>query len=207
MSFGKRGQGEGRFSAVQRQPAGNAPLQRAAAPVAPRQSPHTIYRAGETERPTFHDSFVEKHWPKALGVVAAAFALGYLIYDGKRDLFGLVLVPLLFGGFAYLAGNRFRKSLNNLHIARTQLFRSPAFLVGGAVGLAYFVYSTFVAPETIMGQEWGVQTAFADGFQQQDLSAVAMLLLKAVGLVVLGGFIVEAISKRLFGGTGGGSQD
>ena len=207
MSFGKRGQGEGRFSSVHRPLAGSAPLQRAAAPIAPRQSPHTIYRPGETERPTFHDSAVEKHWPKALGILAAAFALGYLIYDGKRDLFGLVLVPLLFGGFAYLAGNRFRKSLNHMHAARTQLFRSPAFLFGGIVGLGYFVYSTFLSPQMVMGQEWGVQTAFADGFQQKDLSAVAVLLLKAVGFVVLGGFIVEAISKRLFGGTGGGSQD
>ena len=48
---------------------------------------------------------------------------------------------VLFGGIAYFALNSFRGSLNNLHTVRTQLFRSPAFLIGGAVVTAAYAES------------------------------------------------------------------
>jgi hypothetical protein len=165
----------------------------------PQQSPHVIYRDGETQRPTFHDSHIEKHWPKYLAVAAAVFALVFLISDGKRDAFGLAVVPILFGGLSYLFLNGLRKSLNGMHTVRTQLFRSRPFLAGGVLGLSYFIYSTFIQPTTVMGVEWGLQTAFDDGFQQQDLGAVAMLLLKAAGYMVMGGIAVEFIARKLFG--------
>jgi hypothetical protein len=197
--FGKRGVGGGPSFGGSRPLAGEP----ASKPLAERHSPHTIYRPGETERPTFHNSHIELHWPKYLAAAAFVFALAYLVNDGKTDPFGLTVVPLLFAAISYFALNKVRKSLNDLHVVRTQSFRSPAFLAGGALGLGYFIYSTFISPEMIMGQEWGLQTAFADGFQQADLGAVAMLLLKAAGMIVAGGLLIEFISKRLFGATGG----
>ncbi|NGO50518.1 hypothetical protein [Allomesorhizobium camelthorni] len=199
--FGKRGQeGAQRFQAAR-------PLASSAgAPLQKQASPHVIYREGETERPTFHGSHIEVHWPKYGAAIAVLLALGYLIYDGKRDVFGLMLAPVLFGAFSYLAMNGLRKSLNNVHTLRTQLFRSPAFLIGSAIGLCYFVYSTFISPQMVMGAEWGVQTAFKDGFQQQDFSAVAVLLLKGAGYMVGGGIIVEFIARKLLGANDAGGQ-
>lgn len=188
--FGQRGMAAPHARALQQRPLPGSPAQK---------SPHVIYREGETERPTFHNSHIEKHWPKYLAVAAAVFALVFLISDGKRDPFGLILVPILFGGMSYLALNGVRKSLNNLHVARTQLFRSPAFLAGAVIGLGYFVYSTFISPTMIMGVEWGEQTAFYDGFQQKDFGAAAILLLKGAGYMVGGGIAVEFIARKMFG--------
>jgi hypothetical protein len=194
---------------VERQKSGFGQRGMAAPPAGVRPSPrqvassppnsHVIYREGETERPTFHGSHIETHWPKYGAGLAAIFALSYLIYDGKRDLFGLVLVPVLFAAISYFAMNGFRKSLNNVHLVRTQLFRSPSFIVGAAIGLGYFIYSTFIDPQMVMGVEWGVQTAFSDGFQQQDFGAVAMLVLKCAGYMVGGGLIVDFIARRFLG--------
>ena len=178
---------------------GQAPVVERVARQADLSSPHTIYREGQALRPRFHDSPVERHWPKAGAVLAAGFAIVYSLSQGRTDPFGLVLVTVLFGGIAYFALNSFRKSLNNLHTVRTQLFRSPAFLVGGVAGLAYFVYATFVSPTMVMGVEWGEQTAFQDGFQQADFGAAAILLLKAAGHIVAGGLLVEVIARRVFG--------
>jgi hypothetical protein len=163
------------------------------------KSRNVIYREGHDARPTLHGSHIEVHWPKYLAAAGAVFALGYLVASGKRDPFGLVLVPVLFGAIAYFTLNGLRKSLNDVHTVRTQLFRSPAFLVGALMGLGYFVYSTFLSPQMIMGVEWGEQTVFQDGFQRQDIGAVALLALKAAGLMVLGGLVLEFIARRFLG--------
>lgn len=210
-AFGKKGQETGGYAAGSRPLAGSAELSRPivlrSKPSVTQPSPHVIYREGETERPAFHNSHLEKHWPKYLAVAAAAFALGYFVYEGKRDAVGLTFAPALFGGFSYLFLNGLRKSLNNMHTARTQLFRSPASLAGGLVGLGYFIYSTFISPTMIMGVEWGAQTAFHDGLQQADMGAVASLLLKGAGYLVVGGLAAEFLSKKLFGGHAAGGAD
>jgi hypothetical protein len=164
--------------------------------VVQRETPHVTYRSDETARPTFHGSHFDVHWPKYGAVIAAAFALGYLLVDGARDPFGLVFAPVLFGVISYFTLNRLRKALNHLHFARTEGFRSPAFVAGAVAGLAFFIYQTFISPQTIMGVEWGVQTAFADGFQQEDLSAVVMLILKAAGFMIGGGVLFGFVAKR-----------
>jgi hypothetical protein len=190
-SFGQRGpmlRSDGRVPVVDR-----------VARPADLSSPPAVYRDGQAQISRFHDSPVERHWPKAGAVLAAGFAIVYSMSQGRTDPFGLVLVTVLFGGIAYFALNSFRKSLNNVHTVRTQLFRSPAFLVGGVAGLAYFVYATFINPTMVMGVEWGEQTAFQDGFQQADLGAAAILLLKAAGHIVAGGLLVEVIARRVFG--------
>ena len=202
-SFGKKGQETVRFSAAAR-PLAGSPVR---PPLAKQPGPHVIYREGETERPTFHDSHIEKHWPKYGAAIAAVFALAYSLYDGKRFVLGLILVPILFGAMSYLAMNGLRKSLNNVHVARTQLFRSPAFLAGAVAGFAYFIYSTFISPQMVMGVEWGAQTAFDDGIQQKDLGAVAILMLKAAGYMVGGGIAVEFVTKKFRGNDSAGGQN
>jgi hypothetical protein len=201
-NFGKRGQDKGRFSGATRPLAGSA-----VNPPVAKPSPHVIYREGENERPSFHDSHIEKHWPKYVAGAGAVFALVYLIHDGKRDPFGLVLVPVLFAGLSYLALNGLRKSLNNVHAVRTKMFTSPTFGVGAFLGLCYFVYSTFFGGPSSADSEIAQAVAefqnpltpFKDGFQQQDFGAVAILILKAAGIMALGGLIVTVIAKRFFG--------
>jgi hypothetical protein len=201
-NFGKRGQGTGRFSGAGRPLAGSPANTPAAKP-----SPHVIYREGESQRPSFHDSHIEKHWPKYVAGASAVFALVYLIYDGKRDPFGLILAPILFAAFSYLALNGIRKSLNNVHAVRTKMFTSPTFGVGAFLGLCYFVYSTFFGGPNSADSEIAQAVAefqdpltpFKDGFQQKDFSAVAILILKAAGTMALGGVIVNVTAKRFFG--------
>ena len=201
-SFGKRGQDTGRFSGATRPLAGSSVNLPASKP-----SPHVIYREGETERPSFHDSHIEKHWPKYVAGAGAVFALVYLIYDGKRDPFGLVLAPILFAGFSYFVLNGIRKSLNNVHTVRTKMFTSPTFGVGAFLGLCYFLYSTFLGGPSSSDSEIAQAVAefqnpltpFKDGFQQQDFGAVAFLILKAAGMMALGGFVVNVIARRFLG--------
>jgi hypothetical protein len=69
-------------------------------------------------------------------------------------------------------------------------------VAGAVAGLAFFIYQTFISPQMIMGVEWGVQTAFADGFQQEDSSAVVVLILKAAGFMIGGGALFGFIAKR-----------
>lgn len=124
-------------------------------PAAPagRASPHTVYREGEAKRPAFHDLHIERHWPKYGAAAFALFALGYSLYDGKRDPLGLVLVPLFAAFWSYLGLAGSRKAINHLHTVRTQTTtRSPAFFVGVMLGFAYFVYSTFISPQTILAR-------------------------------------------------------
>jgi len=201
-NFGKRGQDTGRFSGATRPLAGSS-----VNPPAAKPSPHVIYREGESERPSFHDSHVEKHWPKYIAGAGAVFALVYLIYDGKRDPFGLILVPVLFAGLSYLALNGLRKSLNNVHQVRTKMFTSPTFGLGAFLGLCYFLYSTFFGGPSPSDSEiaqavaefQNPMTPFKDGFQQQDFAAVAILILKLAGTMALGGVIVNVIARRFFG--------
>ena len=207
-SFGKKGQETGRFSGAQRPLAGNPPARQ--------PSPHVIYREGEAERPGFHGSFAELHWPKFGAAAFALFALGYYVTSGKGDLFTLVLATLLAGGFGYLVLSGFRRSVNNVHTARTELFRSPRFAVGAALGLGYFIYSTFLrSPPDASDSEIARAvfeftdplTPFRDGFQQRDLSAVATLILKAAGMMVAGGVIVRMIARRLLGEEAGSAKN
>ena len=200
-SFGKRGRDAERFASAARPLAGSAkPF-----PVA-QSNPHVIYREGQAERPSFHGSHIEVHWPKYGAALAAIFAISVLLYDDKRDLFGLVLVPVLFAGFSYLVMNGFRKALNDVHKVRTSLFKSPTFGLGALAGLCYFAYSTLSGPSPTdseiakaVAEFQNPLTPFKDGFQQQDFAAVAMLILKAAGTMALGGFIVNWIAKRFFG--------
>jgi hypothetical protein len=167
-----------------------------------RESPHVISRGDEIARPTFHGSHVEVHWPKYAALIAVMFALGYLLVDGKRDPFGLIFAPVLFGAISYFTLNRLRKALNHVHMVRTGSFRSPAYAVGAAAGFLFFIYQTFISPQMILGVEWGVQTAFADGVQSEDLPAVGLLILKAAGFMVGGGVLFEFVAKRLRGDAG-----
>jgi hypothetical protein len=167
-----------------------------------RERPHVISRDDETARSTFHGSHVEVHWPKYAAVVAAMFSLGYLLVDGQRYPFGLIFVPVIFGAISYFTMNRLRKALNHVHILRTGGFRSPAYMAGAAAGFLFFIYQTFITPQMILGVEWGVQTAFADGVQSEDLPAVGMLILKAAGFMVGGGVLFEFVAKRLRGDAG-----
>ncbi len=199
--FGKRGQSGGRFSGATRPLAGSS-----LNPLAAKPSPHVIYREGENERPSFHDSHIEKHWPKYVAGAGALFALVYLIYDGKRDPFGLILAPILFAAFSYFVLNGIRKSLNSVHTVRTKMFTSPTFGVGAFLGLCYFLYSTFSGPNSsdseiaqAVAEFQNPLTPFKDGFQQQDFAAVAVLILKAAGMMALGGFIVNVIARRFLG--------
>ncbi|UVK36370.1 hypothetical protein LHFGNBLO_003283 [Mesorhizobium sp. AR10] len=209
-SFGKKGQDTQRSTNAAR-PLAGSPVRPAKQP-----SPHVIYREGETERPSFHGSFAELHWPKFVATAFALFALGYYLTRGKGDLFTVVLATLLAGAFSYLVLNGFRKSVNNVHTARTELFRSPRFAIGAVLGLGYFVYSTFLrGPPDASDSEIARAVAeftdplapFRDGFQQRDLSAVAMLILKAAGMMVLGGLVVKTVAKRLLGEEAGSANN
>jgi hypothetical protein len=200
--FGKRGMSDSPSVGVARPLAGSS----ANAP-ATKPSPHVIYRPGEAERPTFHNSHVERHWPKHVAGAGAVLVLVYLIYDGKRDPFGLILVPVLFAAFSYLTLNGIRKSVNNVHAVRTKMFTSPTFGAGAFLGLCYFIYSSFFGGPSSTDSEIAQAVAefqnpltpFKDGFQQKDFGAAAILILKAAGTMALGGFIVSVIAKRFFG--------
>lgn len=206
-SFGKRGQDMQRSTNATRPLAGSS----VRTPAQQKPGPHVIYREGEAERPTFHGSFVERHWPKFGAVAAALLALGYYVISGRSDIFSLVLATLLTGGIVYFVINRFRKSVDDVHTARTEIFRSPRFAVGALLGFGYFVYSTFFGAVESTGNEFtdavaqfqDPLTPFRDGFQQKDLAAVAMLILKAAGMMVFGGLIVRTIAKRVLGEEGG----
>ncbi|WP_144223073.1 hypothetical protein [Mesorhizobium amorphae] len=207
-SFGKRGQDTQRSSNAVRPLAGSSPR------ISPQKpSPHVIYRDGETERPQFHGSFIDLHWPKLGASAAALFAFGYSISSGRTDPFSLVLVTALAGGMVYFVLNKFRKSVDDVHTARTEIFRSPRFAVGALLGLCYFVYSTFFGSSESTGNQIADAVAkfqdpltpFHDGFQQQDLSAVAMLILKAAGMMVFGGLIVRTVARRVLGEEESGS--
>ncbi|MCF3642035.1 hypothetical protein LXM94_18880 [Rhizobium sp. TRM95111] len=144
--------------------------------------------------------FIEKHWPKVFGLCIALFAAYFnVVMEGRTDPFSVVLVSLLAGGIFYWGANKFRKSLDDLHAARTNALKSPVYLAGALVGLGYFVYSTFLAPSEVLGIEVGEQTAFKDGVQASDMGAVALLLLKAAGCAVAGGIAFQFIAKRIFG--------
>ena len=207
-SFGTRGQDTQRSTNAARPLAGSS--------VRPSQpSPHVIYREGETERPGFHGSFAERHWPKFGAGAFALFAFGYYVTSGKGDLFTLVLATALAGGISYLVLNGFRKSVNNVHTARTEVFRSPRFAIGAALGFCYFVYSTLTGGPDASDSEIARAVAeftdplapFRDGLQQRDLSAVAMLILKAAGMMVAGGVIVRMIARRLLGEEAGSANN
>ena len=137
------------------------------------------------------------HWPKAGAVLAAGLAMAYSVSHGRTEPFDLALAAVLYGGIAYFALDTLAKSGISLRTLRSQLFRSPAFLLGGAGGLAYFVYVTFVRPT--MGGEWGEPTVFHHGVMQGGIAAVAVLVLKAAGHVVAGGLLVEVFSRRMSG--------
>lgn len=144
--------------------------------------------------------FVEKHWPKAVGIGMALFAVYFnVVMSGRTDPFSLVLTSLLAGLFFYWVANKFRKSLDDLHAVRTNPLKSPVYLAGALVGFGYFVYSTFLAPSEVLGVEVGEQTAFKDGLQTADMGAVALLLLKAAGSAVAGGVAFQFIARRIFG--------
>jgi hypothetical protein len=207
-SFGKKGQDAGRFPAAARPLAGSAKPLPAAQP-----GPHVIYREGQATRPTFHGSHIEVHWPKYLAGAGFLFALGYLLHDGKRDLFGLALVPVIFALITYFAANGLRKSLNDVHKVRTSLFKSPAFGVGALAGLCYFLYSILSGPSPTdsdiakaVAEFQNPLTPFKDGFQQRDFSAVAILIFKAAGTMALGGLVVNWIARRFFGIEADGSK-
>ncbi len=157
-----------------------------------------VQRQSDFITPSFHESHIELHWPKYVAITAALFAAVYLVQDGKTDLFGLILAPILFGGFSYFAVNKLRTSINAVHTLKKSGKRSPAFKVGLLAGFGYFIYSVFISPTEIMGVEWGAQTAFSDGLQREDFGSVAILLLKCAGLMVVGGMIFETIGKRFF---------
>jgi len=209
--FGKRGQDTQRSANAGRPLVGSP-----ARPVVNQQpSPHVIYREGETERPTFHGSFSERHWPK---FGAAAFALFMVVYSliyENRGLATILFASLLGGAISYFVLSMFRKSVNNLHTARTEIFKSPRFAVGAALGLGYFVYSTFLRGPAVYDSDIAQAVAeysdpllpFRDGFQQRDLSAVATLILKAAGMMVAGGVIVRMIARRLLGEEAGSANN
>jgi len=188
--FGKRGMTD--------RPSAQRPL--AGSP----KSPHTIYRPGETERPTFHGSFVERNWPKFGAVAFAALALAVYLTSGKTDPVSLVLATLLAGGIGYVLLSKVRASLNDVHMARTEIFTSPSFAVGAFAGLGYFLYTLLAGPD-LSGNEVEREIArfqdplgaFRDGFQQQDLGAVAFLIIKLAGFMVAGGLVTRFIARRL----------
>jgi hypothetical protein len=141
------------------------------------------------------EGMAEGFWPKAGAVLAAGVAVACSVASGRTEPFDLVLAAVLFGGIGYFALGTFGRSRISLRALR-QVPRSPAFLLGGAAGLAYFVYVTFVGPTA--GPEWGGSSVFHDGAMQGGLAA-AVLLLKAAGHVVAGGLLVEVFSRRLSG--------
>jgi hypothetical protein len=170
---------------------------RGAAPPTPaaRTSPHVVYR--EMPRAAFHDSHAERHWPKYGGAGAAILMLGFFIFVGRSDFVGLFLGPVLFGLATYMSLSKLRKTANDLHRLRTETSRSPAFLAGAFAGLLYFLYSTFVSPEMVLGIEWGPTPDLGDGVQRQDLAAAALQVLKAIGLMACGGWLFQFVAKRL----------
>ena len=173
--------------------------QNAPASKIPERPGSEIYRDGVREKPSETVVHIELHWPKYLAAAFACFAVYHVAFNRNADLFSIVFVGLIAGAIGYFVLSKFRMSLNSLHAIRTIGSRSPAFKIGALVGLGYFLYSTFFSPTEIMGLEWGEQTAFDDGFQRQDFGAVAILLLKAAGLMALGGIILDIVANRFFG--------
>jgi hypothetical protein len=195
QSFGRRG--FGRESKAQ-----------GLSPAPPRKSPHQIYREGETPRPTFHNSHAELHWPKYGGAVAVFLAAGYLIYSGGYGPFTVAIVPFLLGFSIYFSLNRLRKSATDLYVLRTEGTRSRAFVAGAVAGLLYFLYSTLFGDGMILWLEWsGPRPKFGDGLQRQDLAAVALQIIKALGMMAFGGWLFQFAAKRLGGATGEESED
>ena len=178
--------------------------------VSEQASPHVVYREGQAERPTFHDSFIERHWPKFGAAAMAVLALIVSIQDGKFGVFELGFVAILAGAIVYFVLNSVRKKMNDLHTVRTKTFRSPRFAVGVALGFSYFLYSTFFAGPAAYDSEIAKAAAeftdpltpFRDGFQSQDFGALGLLILKAAGEAALGGLIVSAFAGRLLGEEG-----
>lgn len=159
-----------------------------------------IVRDDEPREPNATVVLIEKHWPKAVGLGMALFAIYFnVVMSGRTDPFSVVFTSLLAGLFFYWVTNKFRKSLDDLHAVRTNPLKSPVYLAGALVGFGYFVYSTFLAPSEVLGVEVGEQTAFKDGLQAADMGAVALLLLKAAGSAVAGGVAFQFIAKRVFG--------
>jgi len=160
------------------------------------ESRNTIYRPGEAERPSLHNSYLERNWPKFGALAFALLALGYTVQErGTDHPVSLAILFPLAGGFAYLALSGVRRALNAVHTVRTEGGRNRAFTLGLALGLAFFVYSTFIDPTTIMGHEFGLQTVFRDGFQGRDLSALIPLVFRAALMMVAGGVILERLAS------------
>ncbi|MBZ8132270.1 hypothetical protein [Afifella sp. IM 167] len=158
-------------------------------------SRNTIYRPGESERPTFHGSHIERHWPKYGAVAFAGFALAYAISErGFAHPVSLAMLPLFAAGFGFLALRGIREMVQSVHLVRTRTLRTRAFTAGVAAGLLCFLYTTFIDPQTIMGIEWGLQSVFNDGFQREDLSAALVMALQAFVLMAGTGLLFEKIA-------------
>lgn len=147
--------------------------------------------------PEIHNTHLERHWPRYGAIAFAIFAAFFTFNDqAKGNLQITLLTGLLAGGFSYFILIRFHNSLNRLHTLRTAKTRSKFFILGVVLGLTYWIYSTFISPTVLLGHEIGPQTAFKDGFQRQDLFAVAQLLLSAAVYAGLGGALVSFFETR-----------
>ncbi len=133
-------------------------------------------------------------WLVAGSIAAAAAPVAYLLSQGSADPSSLLLAAVLCGGIGYFALNSLTASLHAVRAPVMNRFRSFAFVGGGVVGLAVFLYTTVLGPAAVMGWQ-----AFEVELHRIDGAAAAVLLLKAVGHVVAGGLLVEILSRRLFG--------
>ena len=149
------------------------------------------------ERFTFHGSHLERHWPKYGSAAFAAFAVTYAALSWKGDFVTLAIMATVSFLVAYRVLNGFRKSVDNLHQARTQLFRSRAFLLGASLGAFVYLFATFIWQPKLLGFPIGEDNPFADGFQQADLAGVASLLLGIAAFMVAGGLCFELVSKTV----------
>lgn len=143
----------------------------------------------------FHGSHLERHWPKYGSAAFTAFAVGYAALSWKGDLVTFAIMGPVAFLVAYRVLNGFRRAIENLHQARTQPFRSRAFMAGASLGACLYLFATFIWQPTILGFPLGGDNPFLDGFQQADLAGLAWLLLGMAGYMVTVGLFFEFVAK------------
>ncbi len=147
--------------------------------------------------PQVHNSHFERFWPAYAAAAFACYAAYYFHFEyGNNSVVSTVFGTLVVAVIWYFIFNGFRRSINNLYLLRSGEKKSKSFKVGAGLGAAYWIYSTFISPTTVMGQEFGPQTALYDGFQREDLAAIAQLLLSFGGYALAGGLIANFVMRR-----------
>lgn len=148
---------------------------------------------------SLHNSHVERHWPLYCALIVMGFgAWATHHYHSQSGILTKLMVIFFMGVFTYISCRGVRVGLNGIYRFRTAHKRSASFRLGAVLGVVYWTYCTFAAPTVLLGYEMGPQTALYDGFQRQDLVAIAQLLLEAGVYAGIGGFVLSFFWKRIF---------